>query len=75
VHFPRNESEGWLGYYPETDEVVLSALEVERARGAGYLLLPSASFWWLEHYAGLADHLARRAEEVARDESCVIFAL
>jgi hypothetical protein len=75
VHFPRNESEGWIGYYPETDEEVVSALEEERAHGAGYLLLPSASFWWLEHYAGLADHLARGAEEVARDEDCVIFAL
>jgi hypothetical protein len=74
-HFPRNESGGWVGYYPETDEDALSALEEERARGAGYLLLPSASFWWLEHYAGLADHLARCAREVARDEDCVIFAL
>jgi hypothetical protein len=74
-HFPRNESGGWVGYYPETDEEALAALEEERARGAGYLLLPSASFWWLEHYAGLADHLARRAREVARDQDCVIFAL
>jgi Phytanoyl-CoA dioxygenase (PhyH) len=74
-HFPRGEDGSWIGYHPETDDEVVTALDRERALGAAYLVLPSASFWWLDHYPGFAQALRRDAYEVARDDQCLIFAL
>jgi len=34
------------------------------------------ALWWLDHYAGLRDHLDRRAREVVHDDrTAVIYAL
>jgi phytanoyl-CoA dioxygenase PhyH len=74
-HFPRTDEGAWIGYHPETDDEVVAALDRECAEGAAYLLLPSVSFWWLDHYPGLAQALARDGDEVARDDHCAIFAL
>ena len=30
-----------------------------RAAGAGYLVFPQVALWWLDHYAGLREHLDR----------------
>lgn len=61
--------------YPADDEAAIRHLADLRARGAEYLVFPSAGFWWLDHYAGLARHLATRHERVWADEVCVIYRL
>jgi GT2 family glycosyltransferase len=59
-HFPQDPDGGYLGYHPRDSEDAIARLEDLRARGAGYLVLPSISYWWLEHYQGFAEHLRRR---------------
>jgi hypothetical protein len=54
---------------------VLDQLARERASGAGYLVIPSASLWWLDHYDGLAEHLERDGRLLARDRDCAVFEL
>lgn len=61
--------------YPADDGDAIRHLAELQARGAEYLVLPSAGFWWLEHYAGFARHLKMRHERVWDDEACVIYRL
>lgn len=61
--------------YPEDSDSAVAHLEQLCRRGARYLVLPCSSFWWLEAYAGLAEHLASRAERLWQDRRCVIFGL
>lgn len=61
--------------YPPDDDDAIAHLETLRTLGAMYLVLPSAAFWWLEHYGRFAQHLHDRYETVWRDADCVIFRL
>jgi len=58
--------------YPADDAGALAHLHEQRADGLSHLVFPSASLWWLDHYAGLAERL--RAPLHA-DADCVIFDL
>lgn len=60
------------GAYPPDDASALAELEEHRAAGVSHLVVPSASFWWLDHYAALAERL--RAP-VHADADCLIFDL
>jgi GT2 family glycosyltransferase len=73
-HFPQDATGGYLGHHPRDSADAVSRLEALRAGGAEYLVLPSTSSWWLDHYAGFAEHLRRRypATEL---EACSIFRL
>jgi hypothetical protein len=75
VHFPQNANGTHAGYHPASSEDAVAELERLRSAGAGYLLLPNAAFWWLDHYTGLADTLDASGEIVARDDHCLVFAL
>lgn len=46
--------------YPRDDAAAIEHLERLRGEGVSHLVVPSASFWWLEHYGGLRRHLDRR---------------
>src|SRR5690606_30425331 len=61
--------------YPPDDDGAIAHLETLRKLGAAYLVLPSAAFWWLEHYRLFARHLEARYPAVWRDADCVIFSL
>jgi hypothetical protein len=75
-HFPSSRDGTYIGYHPPDSEWAIEQLELARSRGAEYLLVPAASFWWLEHYRGFARYVEDRYPLVARDEeSCAIFAL
>jgi GT2 family glycosyltransferase len=74
-HFPPAEDGGWAGHHPADSGDAIAALERMRAAGAAYIAFPAPSFWWLDFYGGLARHLEERHTEVARDESCVVYAL
>jgi hypothetical protein len=73
-HFPRNEDGRYAGYHPEDSAAAISHLEELRAAGAGYLLLPSTAFWWLDYYDEFSRHL-ERYEPVLDNEDCRIFRL
>jgi len=73
-HFPSGEDGRYLGRHPADDEEAIELLEAERIAGAQYLVIPASEAWWLEHYAGLARHLAARAGAEAHD-SCTIYSL
>jgi hypothetical protein len=62
------------GYPADSDEAV-AHLEAQRRDGVSHLVVPSPSFWWLEHYAGLAAHLETAHRRVWGDDDCVIFEL
>lgn len=74
-HFPRAAGGGYAGFYPPDGEAAIAHLEACRAAGAEYLVVPATSFWWLDHYAGLAQQLLARARVLHHDESCLIFRL
>jgi GT2 family glycosyltransferase len=59
-HFPQDAEGRYLGHHPRDSEDALAQLEALRAKGANYLVLPETSFWWLDHYEGLAAHLRGR---------------
>ena len=45
-------------------------------KGAQYLVLPSTSRWWLDHYAGFRQHLEHTYPVVTqREDTCRIYSL
>ena len=75
-HFPRAADGRYLGYHPADDQEAIAHLEELRAKGAEYLLFPSAAFWWLEHYAGFAEHVRSRYSTIAYEaDACLVFEL
>ena len=73
-HLPQLDDGTYVGYHPVDSDEAIRYLEVARARGAHYLLVPSTTRWWLEHYDGFQRYLARY-RLVVDDETCVLFAL
>ncbi|MGN6189537.1 MAG: glycosyltransferase family 2 protein [Conexibacter sp.] len=65
-NFPHNDA------YPPDDATAVAHLEEQRAQGLSHLVVPRGSFWWLDHYAGLADRLRT---PLHADTDCVIFDL
>jgi O-antigen biosynthesis protein len=68
-HFPRAEDGSYAGYYPATSANAVAHLEALRAKGADFLLFPTTALWWLEHYAGLRQHLERHYQTLASEEN------
>ncbi|MGH2810117.1 MAG: hypothetical protein ACRDIA_04450, partial [Actinomycetota bacterium] len=51
-------------------------LEELRAAGAGYLAVPSTSFWWFEHYPEFNQHLVSRFTQIiGQEDTCRLFEL
>jgi glycosyltransferase involved in cell wall biosynthesis len=61
--------------YPSNSEAVIDHLGTNIRRGVRYLVVPSASFWWLEFYEAFARHLNTQHQIVLRDPNCVIYRL
>jgi hypothetical protein len=61
--------------YPADSTAAVAHLEAERRRGLSHLVVPSPSFWWLEHYEGLAAHLEAHHRRLWSDADCVVFDL
>jgi len=61
--------------YPADDAIAVAHLEQQRADGVSHLVVPNASFWWLDHYAGLAERLRAGGPPVHADDECVVFDL
>jgi hypothetical protein len=74
-HFPRTPSGGYAGYHPADSVAAIGHLEDLRADGADHIVFPRTAFWWLEHYAGLHDHLREHYRAVLAHEDCLVFSL
>jgi SAM-dependent methyltransferase len=74
-HFPRTVEGLYAGQNPVGGDEAIAWLEEQRKKGAEYLVVPGTSFWWLEHYPELADHLSASSEQVWADDACKIFRL
>ena len=75
-HFPQTREGVWAGHHSPNSSAAIIHLEALRARGAKYLLFPSTSLWWLEHYKELAQHLHRRYQLVTHhDATGALYAL
>ena len=73
-HFPQNPDGSYIGYHPADSAEVITHLKCLQVRAGEYVVIPSASYWWLEHYIGFGKYLAEIGEEVFRDnDCCVIF--
>jgi GT2 family glycosyltransferase len=76
LHFPQTYEGIPAGHHPASGLAAVAHLEVLRARGTDYFLLPATEFWWLEHYPDLRRHLTGRYREVIRENgACALFAL
>jgi GT2 family glycosyltransferase len=58
-HFPQLEDGSYSGQHPADDDEAITELERLRDEGAEYLVVPSSSMWWLDHYQGFRRHLDR----------------
>jgi glycosyltransferase involved in cell wall biosynthesis len=75
-HFPRTSSGGYAGHYPADSEAAIAHLEDLRAQGGTHLLFPQTALWWLDHYRGLRQHLARHyQEEFLGDDLGLLYSL
>ena len=73
-HFPQDGEGGYLGHHPADSDDAVERLESLRCAGAEYLVLPSTAYWWLDHYAGFAEHLRGRYA-ASEGDACTIFSL
>lgn len=75
-HFPRAADGRYAGHHPGDAAEAIAHVEELRGEGADYFLLPSTYFWWLDHYAALAQHLGSRYRLVADcPDTCLIYDL
>jgi hypothetical protein len=75
LHFPQAATGGYAGYHPADSAAAISHLEELRAAGADHLVLPSTTFWWLDHYGLLADHLQEHYRAIVEHDDCLVFSL
>lgn len=75
-HFPQRQDGVYAGYYPAESAEAIAHLETLRAQGAEYLLIPSTSLWWLDHYKDFARHLQNQYNVTVRqNDTCWIIDL
>jgi hypothetical protein len=75
-HFPADDSGSYAGYHPRDVFEAVRMVDAARTSGVTHLIVPETSAWWLDHYAGLASHLASSGDLVAYEPgTCTIYAL
>jgi hypothetical protein len=74
-HFPADATGRYAGYHPADSAEAIAQLEAARAKGAGALVFPRPSFWWLEYYTEFQEYLNRRCRRIWSDETCRIYQL
>jgi Sulfotransferase domain len=72
---PFLERNGRYGGKPPDDETAIRELERLREYGARCIIFPWMAFWWLDHYAGLREHLRSKFCCVLENERLVAFDL
>jgi hypothetical protein len=75
-HFPQSADGAYAGHHPADSGEAIAHLEALCRAGARYLVIPATAAWWLEHYAGFAEHLDARHERLpGSEEHFVAYAL
>ena len=75
-HFPRASTGQYAGHHPIDGEWAVDHLEALRASGGAYLVLPSAYYWWFDHYPELERHLRARYDRLECPEAvCRVYRL
>jgi SAM-dependent methyltransferase len=72
---PFLEHEGRYWGPPENDATALSELERLRQAGASHMIFAWPSFWWLDYYSGLRNHLQTKFPCQLANERVVVFNL
>lgn len=73
-HFPQAQDGSDAAEYPPNSSSAIIQLEVLRAKGGDFLILPNTSLS-LEKYDDFKRHAQRRYQVAHRDDACMIFAL
>jgi hypothetical protein len=68
-HFPRAGDGQYAGFHPANSDDAISRLDVLRQLGARYLVIPSTSAWWLDHYSGFIAHVRSCGRTLLDDPS------
>src|SRR5260221_4244163 len=75
-HFPGNAPDKYPGYHPACSTAAIAHLEAGRFLGAQYLVVPSISCWWFEHYRAFTLHLDTRYRlKLDLQDTCRLYAL
>lgn len=75
-HFPQLRDGTYAGSYPADDAAAIRQLQQLSADGWTHVAFPNPSRWWLDHYARMTRHLARRGGVVIDDPGAgVVFRL
>jgi glycosyltransferase involved in cell wall biosynthesis len=72
---PLTERDGQYWGPPMDGEAALLELEAKRESGAKYIVFTSSSFWWLDYYPELNEHLAAKHQCVLRNERVIVYLL
>lgn len=72
---PFLEHEGAYWGPPADDQTAIGELRRLKAAGAGFIAFARHAFWWLDHYAGLRDHLRSRCKCLLENGRLVVFDL
>jgi SAM-dependent methyltransferase len=73
--YPFLERDGQYWGPPADDQTALSELERMRQAGARYIAFAWSSFWWLDFFTGLRDHLDSTAALLLKNDRLVIYRL
>jgi hypothetical protein len=76
-HFPQTKDGKWADKPADTAGAI-ACLEMLRAKGARYLLIPKTYEWWLddkEGYPRFKKYLDEHGKRVHEDEWCIIYRL
>jgi hypothetical protein len=74
-HFPRQEDGTYAGHHPADSAAAIAHLQFLRRKGAQFLVVPHAAFWWLDFYEDFRLHLESKHRRVWRDDNCFIYKL
>jgi hypothetical protein len=74
-HFPLTEDGLYWNGNPADSKEAVAHLESLRTKGAGFLLLPSTEFWWLDYYSDFWCHLNSRYSRIVDDKDCIVYDL
>jgi len=75
-HFPCDPAGRYAGFHPADSAAAVRHLEEQQRSGATHLVLPSTALWWLDHYAGFAQHLRDRGDLLLDDtRHCRVYRL
>lgn len=69
------DKEGRYGGSPPDDATAISELERVRGLGARHIFFWFTSFWWLDTYPGLRDHLEDSYERVMENDHIIAYRL